>query len=431
MGPHNSVCTRARVLRNIQKESQAYNWKPDADFEINLKYAFCIVMGAVRFDVHDILSLSDLDEIHRDYFQNNGHRRRSVRPGPAAIIKLAEGGHWIQIPNQDIDDKSKADIIQKTLVVIQVLWMVTQCIARRIYDLPLSLLEVHTIVHVVCAILLYACWFEKPLNIQEAMVIPTQDFKNDLAVMLQPSFYSEVSCKMALFAPKTDDDAVPPTDVDGLPMQWVEPQAGLTMYEGNILPSGLALSKSKIKKPWPSEIYYIDPQGESTGASILLEHEFLARWEAILNTLSSVDRGMLARGSKKIIMQRIDKREEPHDSSSDRKVLFLPLLEELEPKLVSDWQKLFWDGESILHLEWVDITETEDIRTLKESVTRLDMDIFSLRFMVLAMVLSGLYGGVHLTIWGQAFPSYVEELMWKQFAWSRFALEAMVSIATE
>ena len=37
----------------------------------------------------------------------------------------------------------------------------------------------------------------------------------------------------------------------------------------------------------------------------------------------------------------------------------------------------------------------------------------SWRFVLLATVLSGLYGGVHLTIWGQAFPSYAEEVMWK------------------
>jgi len=122
-------------------------------------------MGAVRFDVHDILSLSDLNQSDRDYFDNTGLRRRSVRPGPAAIIKLAERGHWIQIPKQDIGDKSKADTIQKTLVVTQVLWMDTQCIARRIYDLPLALLEIHTIVHVVCAIFLYACWFEVCLDL--------------------------------------------------------------------------------------------------------------------------------------------------------------------------------------------------------------------------------------------------------------------------
>jgi hypothetical protein len=70
-------------------------------------------MGAVRFDIHDILSLSDLNTSDREYFEDTRSRRRSVRPGPAAIIHLAERGHWIKIPKQDIDDKSKADTVQK------------------------------------------------------------------------------------------------------------------------------------------------------------------------------------------------------------------------------------------------------------------------------------------------------------------------------
>jgi len=81
--------------------------------------------------------------------------------------------------------------------------------------------------------------------------------------------------------------------------------------------------------------------------------------------------------------------------------------------MVSDWEKLFWDGESILHLKWQDNTEMRKTGTLKESITRPDMFLVSLRFMVLSMALSGLYGGVHLTIWGQSFPSYMEEVMWK------------------
>jgi hypothetical protein len=117
-------------------------------------------MGAVRFDVHDILSIPDLDLTATIYFKDSGHRRKSVRPGPALIIWLAERRHWIKIRKQDIDDKSKADTLQKVLVLIQVSWMVIQCTARRISDLPLTLLEIHTLVHVVCAIILYACWFQ-------------------------------------------------------------------------------------------------------------------------------------------------------------------------------------------------------------------------------------------------------------------------------
>ncbi|KAH7459869.1 hypothetical protein FOMA001_g19865 [Fusarium oxysporum f. sp. matthiolae] len=148
------------ALRKIQKQKQSSNWTIEADFGINLKYAFFIVMGAVRFDVHDILSFPDLDKSARKLFQQSSVNRNSVRPSPAFICTLAERGHWIKVRKKDVDDKSKADVIQKTLVVIQVLWMVMQCIARRMSDLPLSLLEIHTMVHVICATLLYACWFK-------------------------------------------------------------------------------------------------------------------------------------------------------------------------------------------------------------------------------------------------------------------------------
>jgi hypothetical protein len=114
-------------------------------------------MGAVRFSVHDMLSLPDLNEKDQKYFEHGG--RHSVRPGPAAIIWLAERGYWIRIRKENIDDKSKANTIQKALVLLQVSWMVCQCIARRICNLPLSLLEIHTVVHVACAVFLYACWF--------------------------------------------------------------------------------------------------------------------------------------------------------------------------------------------------------------------------------------------------------------------------------
>jgi hypothetical protein len=50
--------------------------------------------------------------------------------------------------------------LQKIIVVGQVLWMVLQCIARTAYHLPLSLLEIHTMFHVACALLLYICWFK-------------------------------------------------------------------------------------------------------------------------------------------------------------------------------------------------------------------------------------------------------------------------------
>lgn len=116
-------------------------------------------MGGVRVDIDDMLSLEDLSTMVSEPFLRMPHPL-SARLSPEGVIKLAKRGHWINIPRSKIRDKSKANSIQKALVFIQVSWMVGQCIARKINQLPLTILEVHTMVHVVCAIFLYVCWLK-------------------------------------------------------------------------------------------------------------------------------------------------------------------------------------------------------------------------------------------------------------------------------
>ena len=76
------------------------------------------------------------------------------------IVLLAESGHFVTISKTRLEDKSKANILQKVLVVAQVSWMAVQCAFRGSLGLPISLLEVHTLVHVACAMLMYAFWIQ-------------------------------------------------------------------------------------------------------------------------------------------------------------------------------------------------------------------------------------------------------------------------------
>ncbi|OBS25784.1 hypothetical protein FPOA_06319 [Fusarium poae] len=401
------------ALRKLQKEKQESNWTPDADFQINLQYAFFIIMGAVRFDVHDILSISDFDFTDRHYFQDMGPHRRTIQPGPAAIIRLAERGHWIQIRKQDIEDKSKSNTVSKTLVLVQVVWMVTQCIARRIGKLPISLLEIHTMVHVVCAVFLFTFWLKKPQNIQEAIVIQTEGFRGELAAMLQQQYYCNISHRMALFTRKEQEDQPPPIDANGSSMRWIEPDPAVIMYQGDILPSGLALSASRVEKLDGSSVYYLDPRGECSDTCFTIERQFLARWDAILTTFPFEGREKLAQESDKIMMQMIDESGEPQAVTSSQKVLYLPILEDLEPRESTDWNMFFWERKSVLHLHGNYEPDSNNSKTLNASLTNPDLPFWSWEFFALATTLSAIYGGIHLTIWGQPFPSYVEEIMWK------------------
>ncbi len=78
---------------------------------------------------------------------------------PKGILRLGEVNlKPFIVPRARIEDRSKADTLQKGLVLLQVGWMALQCIVRKLYGLPLTLLELHTMVHVVCAMAMYACW---------------------------------------------------------------------------------------------------------------------------------------------------------------------------------------------------------------------------------------------------------------------------------
>jgi hypothetical protein len=101
-------------------------------------------------------------------------------PGSPRITLTARGICFLAqsgiIPNEAesfIKDKSKANALAKVITCMQGGWLVIQCIARLAYQLPITLLEINTVGHVLCAFAIYLFWFSKPLDINEPTVIST------------------------------------------------------------------------------------------------------------------------------------------------------------------------------------------------------------------------------------------------------------------
>lgn len=113
---------------------------------------------------------------------HNTFTRLTISPKGAAF--LASHGHFLKIPDAVIKDKSKADTLAKGLVCIQVSWMLVQTISRKIVEYPITLLEVHTLVHVVCALAMYGLWFKKPLDIRDPAWVDKSHFDDLIALML-------------------------------------------------------------------------------------------------------------------------------------------------------------------------------------------------------------------------------------------------------
>ncbi|KAI5814468.1 hypothetical protein BZA77DRAFT_356730 [Pyronema omphalodes] len=68
-------------------------------------------------------------------------------------------------------DKGKADFLAKFLVCVQAAWMVLQCVLRKINSLPVTLIELNTLCHVICALVMYYFWWKKPLNIGKPIMV--------------------------------------------------------------------------------------------------------------------------------------------------------------------------------------------------------------------------------------------------------------------
>jgi hypothetical protein len=92
----------------------------------------------------------------------------------AAILKLAENEPVI-IPDIDADhilDKSKANIFAKIIVCVQASWFIVQIIGRLSTGYALSLLEITTFAHALCCLVVYCCWWSKPMAIDTPTLIP-------------------------------------------------------------------------------------------------------------------------------------------------------------------------------------------------------------------------------------------------------------------
>lgn len=73
------------------------------------------------------------------------------------------------ITKEEIKDRSKGDLVSKTIALFQTTWFAIQCIARAKEHLVVTELELATAAFAVLNILTYVFWWEKPLNVEYAV----------------------------------------------------------------------------------------------------------------------------------------------------------------------------------------------------------------------------------------------------------------------
>ena len=99
---------------------------------------------------------------------------------PSEVRRVLLDEQAITIPlvsHKAIQDKSKADSLLKAIVCLQAMWFCLQFIIRLAQQLSVSLLELNTFAHAICALLIYAFWWHKPLDIDHPTLfrVPLQE----------------------------------------------------------------------------------------------------------------------------------------------------------------------------------------------------------------------------------------------------------------
>lgn len=92
--------------------------------------------------------------------------RRVISPRDLILLMRSgqRSGHY-DVPDisaDDISDISKANLVQKVLLCAQMLFFCASCAVRVNQHLPLTLLEITTISHSLCALASLILWWYKP-----------------------------------------------------------------------------------------------------------------------------------------------------------------------------------------------------------------------------------------------------------------------------
>lgn len=314
---------------------------------------------------------------------------------PRGVALLAACGYLPKISKEDILDKSKSDNVSKLLSVLQALWMLAQIISRLHGKLPVTLLEVNTLAHIICAIIIYALWWNKPKLINE----PTK---------LRGDWVPPIAAYMFMSSQISGWRRVRPGI---LKKDWIDPEFSVLAFEPS-LPRKVQLnvvspcppdakpklvSEATITSTRPSGFPHMSSSSDNGFLTRRPSVAFNSSGVPLETMLSAVDSRLEASGDLQAtrwalaaeamtrypaIAGRVICRETSRDGEKLR--WFEPAIEELVDDTIGNW------------------ATGNLLRAMSGFV--MGMIVWSA---------SMAYGGVHATAWHGHFPSRTEALFWR------------------
>ena len=377
--------------------------------DITLIHGFYIVMGGYAFDVS------------KDTKPRIWPRKVDrLTPSPIAVLGclISKDKDLREVlpflTEAEIWDKSKANGLAKTIVCIQAAWFCTQCIARLAQRMPISLLELNTFAHAICALLVYVLWWHKPLDVHEPTVIDVRQ-----------SDATRYICALAWSGPQAPIlhlRRVSPVDhrlwkrfLDRLSQIIKEstqchlgdgPLINLSLGQGSTPKGRISAQLSDLKRPLalqqrPTDFEGLDP--EETKSRIWASSDppvfALKGAEPIPSTSLKVSNEWSSIDIDEILLERLRVVEKLRTLANYAAydTAFSRILDTADPDLCM--------------LKPRELNFTDSLMRQQSDVSAVGRNLTGAS----GIILSGfLYGGLHMIAWGsKAFNSPVEDLAWK------------------
>jgi hypothetical protein len=95
----------------------------------------------------------------------------------------------LDLSETEIRDQSKSNSLAKTIMVLQTGWSILQCVSRIVERLPLTLLEIETVVFAGLNIVKYVLWSNEPLDVACQVKVNADDSGQQVKGEEEPEAY--------------------------------------------------------------------------------------------------------------------------------------------------------------------------------------------------------------------------------------------------
>lgn len=139
---------------NEQNGNQVHDVTPIPKMPWTQTHSFYAIIGGFAIETSDLPG----DQFLETYRYND---LSQLTLTSRSVLLLNELEMYPMPSLKSIQDRSKANYLAKGLVCLQAGWLVLQCISRLAEGLPITSLEINTLGHVICALLMYVFWWNK------------------------------------------------------------------------------------------------------------------------------------------------------------------------------------------------------------------------------------------------------------------------------